>query len=124
MIDKKSIVANDIIDMFQYVFQYFQGYKINKETRTLADDLLQIARADLEVCELLYANKKYSYAIERLQQSVEKASKAYVLYFGNVTVSGLDHSLSAPCLSIDKHLIYLTPGVNIENSVSISSLEL
>lgn len=106
MVNKKQIKNNDIIDIFQYVFQYFQRYNIDDETKKLADDLLRIAKEDLEVCELLYNNEKYPYAIEKLHQSVEKASKAYALYFGNFSkkeIRKISHnSVDAFVMLLDK----------------------
>lgn len=83
MIDGNSVEDQHIIELFQYFLQYLQRYRIDKETKKLAEDLLLIAKDDLEACEILYKNEKYPHSIEKLLLSVEKASKSYVLHIGN-----------------------------------------
>jgi len=61
----------------------------------LASDLLKIAKDDLDACEIMYDKKKYAKSINFLQQSVEKASKAYAIYFGNFSkkeIKNINHN--------------------------------
>jgi HEPN domain-containing protein len=64
-------------------------HRPNENILRLADDLLECSKQDLKVCQLLYQEKKYAYSTYFLQQCAEKASKAYVLYFGKFTKNDL-----------------------------------
>jgi HEPN domain-containing protein len=110
--ENRKIKDEDIMVMLQYILQNFKNSSIDDETKKLADDLLFIANEDLKVCELLHDSNKYPYAIEKLQQSVEKASKAYVLYHGNFSKKEIrkirHNSVDAFVMLLDKMGEYIT----------------
>jgi len=81
--EEKQINDKYVKDAFQFILDFADKRQIDEKTKELADDLMRCAKEDIAVCNLLYTNKKYSHSVQSLQQSVEKASKAYVLYCGN-----------------------------------------
>jgi len=81
--EKKQIDDRYVKDAFQFMLDFADKRQIDDKTKELVDNLLRCAKEDIAVCHLLYTNKKYSHSIHYLQQSVEKATKAYVLNYGN-----------------------------------------
>lgn len=60
----------------------------------LAEEYLKISSDDLVVSEILFRESKYSYSIYFLQQSVEKASKAFGLYSESISTDELKTKIS------------------------------
>lgn len=58
------------------------------------EDLLKLAKEDLEVANLLYDNKKYSNSLYHYHQSVEKSIKYIGLSIGGITSQQLNKEIS------------------------------
>ena len=75
--EKKNIEVNPefIPEMFKFALRLVESYHLDKETQQLADNLLNVAKEDLESCNLLYIKGKYAQSTYFLQQATEKATK-------------------------------------------------
>jgi hypothetical protein len=60
----------------------------------LMEDLLKLSKEDLDVANLLYDNKKYSYSLYHYHQSVEKSIKYIGLSIGGITSQQLNKEIS------------------------------
>jgi len=92
---ERPIDDRNAIDMFNFMLDYAGRRKIDKNMKELADNLLKIAKDDLDACEIMYNKKKYAKSTNFLQQSVEKASKAYAIYSGNFSkkeIKSINHN--------------------------------
>ena len=58
------------------------------------EDLLKLAKEDLEIAQLLYDNKKYSNSLYHYHQSVEKSTKYIGLSIGGITTQQLNKEIS------------------------------
>ncbi|ADQ78619.1 HEPN domain protein [Paludibacter propionicigenes WB4] len=58
------------------------------------EDLLKLAKEDLEIANLLYNNKKYSNSLYHYHQSVEKSIKYIGLSIGGITTQQLNKEIS------------------------------
>jgi hypothetical protein len=80
--ENKKINQKYIPDALKFISDFSKSHKVDKTTLKLIKDFLKIAKNDLECCKILYLNKKYASSTYFLQQSAEKATKAYVLNWG------------------------------------------
>lgn len=88
-----------------------------EENRRLAKAFLEIARTDLNASRILYEKKSYSQSMYFLQQTAEKAAKAYGLYLGLFGPDELrDISHRSPIAFI-KMLENVMPMVNIVKAI-------
>lgn len=82
---------------------------MDNKTKKFISELLEISEQDLLASEILYHDKKYPQAVYLLQQSAEKATKAYGLFCDEIDMSQLISPISHNSekvfsLSIEKHM--------------------
>lgn len=65
---------------------WLQSYQMDPEKEERIKGFLRTSRDDLAASKLLYEHDLYALAVYHLQQAVEKATKAYCLFSGRITV--------------------------------------
>ena len=105
---------------------WLHSYQMDPEKEAMIKGFLRTSRDDLTASKLLYEQNSYALAVYHLQQAVEKATKAYCLFSGRISVDEIlkikheslrGHQIFANKLSRElKLLVQANPSLNADLS--------